>query len=153
MNANARSTLPTLEPFYYLKNFELVLSTVLVRYADLLAADELRFFTEFPQAPQSSRALLARMVMRRGDLFRASKLNYPEIGDTRAAAVPLIEAGWVTDQPTLHIEELQSVLTKAELIRSLAPPSAAVDQDGVCDDRVRDHYISLETPRCANILS
>jgi hypothetical protein len=122
MNANARSTLPTLEPFYYLKNFELVLSTVLVRYADLLAADELRFITEFPQVPQSSRALLARMVMRRGDLFRASKLNYPEIGDTRAAAAPLIEAGWVTDRPMLHVEKLQSVLTKAELIRSLALP-------------------------------
>lgn len=122
MNANVRSTLPMLEPFYYLKNFELVLSTVLVRYADLLAVDELRFITEFPQVPQSSRALLARMVMRRGDLFRASKLNYPEIGDTRAAAAALIEAGWVTDRPMLHIGKLQSVLTKAELIRSLALP-------------------------------
>jgi hypothetical protein len=117
MNANVRSTLPTLEPFYYLKNFELVLSTILSRYADLLAADELRFISEFPQAPQSSRALLARIVMRRGDLFRASKLNYPEIGDTRAAAAPLIEAGWLTDRPMLYVEKLQSVLTKAELIR------------------------------------
>jgi hypothetical protein len=122
MNANVRSTLPTLEPFYYLKNFELVLSTVLVRYADLLAADELRFITEFPRAPQSSRALLARLVMRRGDLFRASKLNYPEIGEIGAAAAALIEAGWVTDRPMLHIENLQGVLTKAELIRSLALP-------------------------------
>ena len=111
-----------LEPFYYLKNFELVLSTILARYADLLAADELRFITEFPQAPQNSRALLARMVMRRGDLFRASKLNYREIGDTCAAAARLVEAGWVTDRPMLHVEELQSVLTKAELIRSLSLP-------------------------------
>jgi hypothetical protein len=122
MNANARSTLPTLEPFYYLKNFELVLSTIFARYADLLAADELRFSTEFPQVPQSSRALLARMVMRRGDLFRATKLNYLEIGDTRVAAAPLIEAGWLTDRPMLYLAQLQSVLTKAELIRSLALP-------------------------------
>jgi hypothetical protein len=122
MNTSPRSALPALETFYYLKNFELVLSTILARYADLLAADELRFITEFLRAPQSSRALLARMVMRRGDLFRASKLNYPEIGDTRAAAAPLIEAGWLTDRPMLHIEKLQSVLTKAELIRSLTLP-------------------------------
>ena len=113
MNTSPRSALPALETFYYLKNFELVLSTILARYADLLAADEMRFITEFPRAPQSSRALLARMVMRRGDLFRASKLNYPEIGDTRAAAAPLIEAGWLTDRPMLHIEKLQNVLTKA----------------------------------------
>src|ERR1700686_4067533 len=62
------------------------------------------------------------MVMRRGNLFKASKLNYREIGDTCAAAARLVEAGWVTDRPMLHIEELQSVLTKAELIRSLSLP-------------------------------
>lgn len=127
MNAKARSRPPTLEPFYYLENFELVLSTILARYADLLAADELRFITEFPRVPQSSRALLARMVMRRGDLFRASKLNYPEIGDTRVAAAPLIEAGWLADRPMLTVEQLQSVLTKAELIRSLALPRRYAD--------------------------
>lgn len=118
----ARITQPTLAPFYYLKNFELVLSTILTRYADLLLHDELRFITEFAQAPLSSRALLARMIMRRGDQFRASKLNYMEIGDTRAAAGPLIAAGWVSDRPTLSIGQLQRLLTKPELIRCLKLP-------------------------------
>jgi hypothetical protein len=79
--ARAPNGLPLLEPFYYLKNFELVLTTILERYSDLLLEEELRFITEFPQLPLASRALLTRMVMRRGDLFRASKLHYAEIGE------------------------------------------------------------------------
>jgi hypothetical protein len=114
---------PALEPFYYVKNFELVLETVLSRYSDLLLEDELQFANEFPRLPLSSRALLARMVMRSGDLFRLSKLNYAEIGETRSAAVPLVEAGWVSDRPHLRIDELFGILTKSELIRSLRLPS------------------------------
>ena len=114
---------PALAKFYYLKNFELVLTTILTRYSDLLLEDELRFITQFPQLPHPSRALLTRMVMRRGSLFRLSKLSYAEIGETRAAAAPLIEAGWVGDRPMLGIEELQQLLTKGELIRCLRLPS------------------------------
>ena len=84
----AQNTLPALAPFYYLKNFELVLATILGRYADLLLENELKFIGEFTRAPLNSRALLVRLVMRRGDLFRASKVVYAEIGDTRAAAAP-----------------------------------------------------------------
>jgi hypothetical protein len=120
--ATPRRAAPVLETCYYLNNFASVLATIHARYADLLAPDELRFVTEFPRVPRNSQALLARMVMRRGDLFRASRLRYVEIGDTRAAAVALIEAGWLADRPMLSIERLQSILTKAELIRCLRLP-------------------------------
>lgn len=112
-----------LAPFYYLKNFELVLSTILSRYADLLLQDELRFITRFLLMPLNSRALLARLVMRRGSLFRAAKINYAEIGDTRAAAAPLLEAGWLSDRPLLGIDQLRGLLTKSELIRCVDLPS------------------------------
>jgi hypothetical protein len=118
----APNGLPILAPFYYLKNFELVLATILERYADLLLEEELRFITEFPQLPLESRALLTRMIMRRGDLFRASKLHYVEIGETSAAVVPLIEAGWVCDRPLLSIRDVHGLLTKPELIRCLKLP-------------------------------
>jgi hypothetical protein len=114
---------PELAPFYYLKNFELVLTTILSRYSDLLLEGELRFITGFPQLPLASRALLTRMVMRRGDLFRARKLEYAEIGETRAAAAALIEAGWVSDRPSLSIRDLHGLLTKGELIRCLKLPA------------------------------
>jgi hypothetical protein len=121
-DAGARRA-PELAPFYYLKNFELVLTAIQTRYSDLLLEDELRFIAEFPELPLSSRALLTRIVMRRGSLFRASKLNYPEIGETRAAAAPLIEAGWVSDYRKIEIGELSGLLTKGELIRCLKLPS------------------------------
>jgi hypothetical protein len=123
----SRLPVPALEPFYYLKNFERVLSTIASRYEDLLVADELRFITAFRQAPLNSRALLARMVMRQGDLFRASKIEYSEIGETRAAADPLIEAGWLSDRPLLDIKQLQGLLTKAELVRCLKLPRRYTD--------------------------
>jgi len=113
---------PALEPFYYLKNFELLLATILARYSDLLLKDELRFIREFLQLPLASRALLARMVMRSGDLFRASKLQYVEIGETRTAAEPLIEAGWVSDRPVLKLGEFARLVTKNDLIRCLKLP-------------------------------
>jgi Fanconi-associated nuclease 1-like protein/VRR-NUC domain-containing protein/Fanconi anemia protein nuclease-like protein len=120
--ARAPNGLPVLAPFYYLKNFELVLATLLARYSDLLSEEELRFIRDFPQLPLSSRALLTRMVMRRGNLFRASKLHYAELGETRAAAAPLIEAGWVSDRPLISIRHLHGLLTKDELIRCLKLP-------------------------------
>jgi hypothetical protein len=121
-NGRAPRGLSELEPFYYLKNFELVLTTIELRYSDLLFEDELRFIAQFPQLPLESRALLARMVMRRGDLFRVSRLNYAEIGETCTAAAALIEAGWVSDRPLLSIRDLHGLLTKDELISCLKLP-------------------------------
>ena len=119
----ARSDIPALEPFYYLKNFELVLATIGARYADLLSSEESLFVSEFSQVPLTSRALLTRMVMRRGDLFRASKLNYAEIGDPARAAGPLVERGWVDDGAVLVVEQVGSILTKLELIRCFGLPA------------------------------
>jgi hypothetical protein len=119
----ARSGLPLLEPLYYLKNFELVLATIESRYSDLLLAEESRFVSEFPRLPLESRALLVRMVMRRGELFRQAKLNYAETGETRAAAAPLIALKWVSDRPLLKFDELHGIVSKAELIRCLKLPN------------------------------
>lgn len=102
-------------PFYYLKNFEFVLNWVQQRYADVLGGEELAFMRQYWALPQVSRALLVRMVMRRGLLFRRSKLRYPEIGDTAQALAPLHQAGWVDSRPALTLEQLFSLFTKAEI--------------------------------------
>jgi hypothetical protein len=123
MNVRAPRVLPELEPFYYLRNFELVMSAIESRYLDLLLEEELRFIREFSQLPLVSRALLVRMVMRRGNLFRASKLHYAEIGETRAAAAVLIDSGWLSDRPLLKFQDLHGLLTKDELVRCLRLPN------------------------------
>lgn len=110
----ARGPLP--DPFYYLNNFQSVLSSLDERYADLWSAEEREFLATWSGLPVASRALLVRMVMRAGVLFRASRLNYPEIGATSAAAAPLLHAGWVDESPNLDVDQLQRLLTKAELL-------------------------------------
>jgi hypothetical protein len=111
------------DPFYYLNNFESVLASLLERYPDLMSAEERRFIACFGALPKASRALMVRMIMRRGELFRASKLNYGEIGETGAAAASLLEAGWVDATPHLSVAELQALLTKAELMRHFSLPA------------------------------
>lgn len=108
------------DPFYYLTNFRFVLAWVRERHTDLLATDELAFLEQFESLPQASQALLVRMVMRKGELFRLSKLSYTEVGDSSAAMAPLIALGWVDDEPILTIDELFQQLRLAELRHVLA---------------------------------
>lgn len=109
------STSPLDNPFYYLENFRQVLSWIGQRYDDLLDDEERRFIEDFAHLSQPSQALLVRMVMRKGTLFRASKLNYAEIGDVRLAAASLLECGWVDAQPHLDLHGLFALLRKDEL--------------------------------------
>ncbi|MCL6484070.1 MAG: VRR-NUC domain-containing protein [Janthinobacterium lividum] len=111
-------------PLYYLDNFQEVLHWIGARYADLLSAEEIQFIAAFGALPQPSRALFVRLVMRKGCLFRASKLNYPEIGDTRAAALPLLALAWVEADPVIALDAVFDLLLKAEVAEafSLAAP-------------------------------
>ncbi|WP_274293922.1 VRR-NUC domain-containing protein [Pseudomonas putida] len=109
------------DPFYYLHNFEQVLQWIALRYADLLDDSERAFIAQFPEQPRNSRALLVRMVMRKGELFRPSKLAYTEIGPPLPALQPLLERGWVTDDGPLSLEQLFQVLRKEEIASGFAP--------------------------------
>lgn len=104
-------------PFYYLDNFQQVLAWVGRHHGDLLNDGERDFIDRFGQLPQPSRALLVRMVMRKGVLFRASKLRYPEIGCPHSAAEALVEQGWLDAAPLVSLEELFGLVTKPELLR------------------------------------
>jgi len=109
---------PTLElenPFYYLDNFRQVLAWIVQRYDDLLDEQERHFITTFDALPHPAQGLLVRMVMRKGMLFRASKLSYDEIGDTQLAVMPLLHTGWIDPRPALSLEQLFALLRKAEL--------------------------------------
>ncbi len=108
------------DPFYYLHNFRWVLDWVITRYDDLLTAPERQFVTDFGRLPRASQALLVRMVMRKGQLFRADRLRYPEIGSSEAAARPLIELGWLNDRFNLTLEQLFAQFTWPELKIRLA---------------------------------
>lgn len=116
---------PLDDPFYYLNNFMQVLDWLEHRYADVLSVEEQRFIHEFKLLPRESRALLVRMVMRKGVHFRAGKLHYGEIGDIASAAGPLLTLGWIDEQSPLAIADLFDVLLKAEILQCLGD---AIDQ-------------------------
>jgi hypothetical protein len=101
--------------FYYLDNFQRVLEWIAQRYDDLLDDEERTFIAVFPTLPRPARALFVRMVMRKGSLFRASKLNYAEIGCTLAAAGPLLPTGWVELDPLVSLDELFELASKPEI--------------------------------------
>jgi hypothetical protein len=112
-------------PYYYLENFNVALEWLRGRYGELLAADEQQFMTDFAQLRLPAAALVVRMIMRQGDLFRTSKLNYTEIGSPVEAAGPLIELGWVDSRPAVGFSDLYRLLRKAELSDILRLEGAA----------------------------
>lgn len=102
-------------PFYYLDNFQRVLDWIRERYSDLLNDEEAAFIAQFPRLPRPSQALLVRMVMRKGALFRASKLNYAEIGNPVEAARHLLPTGWIRIDPVLELDAVFDLLAKREI--------------------------------------
>jgi hypothetical protein len=106
-----------LDQFYYLDNFQAMLDTLLARDGDLLEVDELAFIRIFSSLPQQARAIWVRMVMRKGPMFRASRLSYDEIGDVIEATRPLVGLGWLDDRPRLSADDVFRLLSKAELMR------------------------------------
>tara|TARA_A100001391_G_scaffold197792_4_gene178534 strand:+ start:1325 stop:3004 length:1680 start_codon:yes stop_codon:yes gene_type:complete len=132
------------DPLYYLRNFETVLRWVSECHGDLLDDAERAFVDGVVALPEAPRALLTRMVMRSGELFRADKLRYPEIGPAMPALTILEAAGWVRRDGDLTLEELFRLYTKAELGRALAPRLAAAGLDR--HGRKADWLVALAEP-------
>ncbi|MFM0360655.1 VRR-NUC domain-containing protein [Paraburkholderia sediminicola] len=111
---------------YYLLNFERALAWLAARYDDLLDAHEHGFLRDFAALPQPSRALLVRMLMRKGTLFRASRLSYDEIGCPLQAVAPLAMPGWVDTEPVLTLDDLFALTTRPELLLIFADAIALI---------------------------
>ena len=111
---------------YYLLNFERALAWLAERYDDLLDAHEHGFLRDFAALPQPSRALLVRMLMRKGELFRASRLSYDEIGCPFEAVAPLAALGWVDTEPRLTLDDLFALTTRPELLLIFADAIALI---------------------------
>lgn len=132
MSATAAAAAIAPHRFYYLHNFCQALDWIRQRYSDLLAAPEYAWLQQFHALPQPSQALLVRMLMRRGPWFRASKLQYDEIGDTAQAAAPLLALQWLQADADMDVATLFDLYTRAELqhiLRAQALPAQQRKQD------------------------
>ncbi len=108
------------DPFYYLANFHTVLDWVEARSGDLLDTEEQAFLADFRVLPRASQALLVRLVMRKGTLFRSERLRYVEIGEIGPALSPLLAHDWVEADPVVSLDDVAALLTRDELIAAFA---------------------------------
>lgn len=103
------------DTLYYLRNFRQAIEWVTARNQDLLSAAEHEFVAQLSALPVPAQALLARLSMREGALFRRSKIRYAEIEPLEEALSSLIEVGWLDPRPALTLQELFRLTTRAEL--------------------------------------
>jgi hypothetical protein len=108
------------DPFYYLANFRQLVEWIHQRYVDLLSPEELQFIAQLNALPRAAQALFVRMVIRKGSLFRAGKLQYAEIGDVQEAIAPLLALRWVERDPCIAIEQLFDLLQKGEIAQAFS---------------------------------
>lgn len=115
---NTSAGIPQERPpaLYYLYNFRGALRWVRERYDDLLSDPEKQFIAEFTALPWSSQALLVRLIMRKAQYFRASKISYPEIESVERAVGPLVTLQWVDPRPLLGLADLFRLTPKAEIL-------------------------------------
>ena len=99
---------------YYLTNFNEILQFVTARYWQLLNEQERGFFSTFRDVSKESQYLYVRMLMRKGQIFRQSKLRYPEITNVKVAAQELADACLIAINPNLSAESIISLYSKAE---------------------------------------
>ena len=109
-------------PLYYLENMETLLGWVQRHHGDLLTGDELDRLASFHSLSRPARALMTRMVMRTGDLFRSDKLNYPELGVPESQVLDeLAGTDWLDTDPLLSLDELFRLFTLGELRPAARP--------------------------------
>ncbi|MEP3591193.1 MAG: VRR-NUC domain-containing protein, partial [Marinobacter sp.] len=103
-------------PLYYLENMNTLVDWVAEHHGDLLIEAERARLKNFCQLPIAARALLTRMIMRSGELFRVDKLNYPELPQPETEAVAeLLDQQWLDPAPLLGLDEVFRLFTLAEL--------------------------------------
>lgn len=113
-------TAVTLPPDYYLQNFSALLEQVWQQYQDLLLPAEHRLCEVFPTLGKDARKLYVRLLTRKGEIFRTSRLRYEEIRRPRQAAKELAERELIAINPSLSLTQLLPLWSRQEWLARLA---------------------------------
>ena len=101
---------------YYQNNCLTLLSFVLERYSDLLTVDEQTHYRSYIDLSADGQRLVARLLTRKGPLFRIDNLNYREIHSIDRAVTELRSVGLVEINPDCAADQLLATLRKDELV-------------------------------------
>ena len=113
-----RGPLPT---FYYHEHFMEMLEFVSRHYVHVLLEQHADLIRQFRALSRPAQCLYVRLVNRKGRVFAANKLRYPELGDARPVLRELADEGWAGAPQQQHYLHVLSHLTKAEISRVLLP--------------------------------
>ncbi len=121
----ARMELPT---FYYHNHFTELLDFVSANYAHVLRSHDIGFIESFRGVDKNAQCLYVRLVNRKGRIFAANKLNYPELGRVEPLITKLRAADLIGDPDTRHFDAILNHLTKNELHRMLSEHTAGISR-------------------------
>jgi hypothetical protein len=108
-----------LPPDYYLQNFSTLLKQVQCQYEDLLLPEERRLCEVFPTLGEDARKLYVRLLTRKGEVFRSSRLRYAEIHHPDQAARELAEQALIAIDPALSLVQLLPLWSRQEWLGRL----------------------------------
>ena len=112
----------TLEQHYYLDNFNYLIDFVSQHYEHLLSSQERDFHSVYNSLPVNARQLFVRLVSRKSDYLRTSKLHYPEIDSAANAISVLVSADFINVNAELSPSEFNMLFSQQE-IKSVLPAS------------------------------
>lgn len=96
-------------PDYYWRYFRTVVDTALDQHGHLFSGDERARIDALVALPKPCQQLYVRMFTRKGDLFRRSRLDYPEIGELDGVLAALGDAGFVRADPPERLAEVDTL--------------------------------------------
>lgn len=108
---------------YYQNNCCRLFEFVLHAYEDILSARESEALTHYLQASSDAQRLFARLLTRKGPVFRIDLLAYREVADLNAALDELTKRKLLTRQPAHAGEGYLNLLRKDELAACLTQRS------------------------------
>jgi hypothetical protein len=100
---------------YYADNLLRLLAAVARQYSDLLSAEESCLIERICGLPADAIRLYARLLTRKGPLFRLRRLSYAEVANGEGAVDALAAAGLIEHCPTGDAGAVLALFTAAEL--------------------------------------
>ncbi len=116
--AGMPDALPT---FYYHSHFVEMIRFVETGYGHVLLDDHVAFIRDFERLPDDAQCLYVRLVNRKGRIFAANRLRYPELGDPAPLLEELRIHGWIGPPGSGQFQDLLTFLTRQEIYAVLLP--------------------------------
>ena len=110
----------TLPDDYYLRNFHALVGYVYETYRDLFTSEECAWYESIRQCDEAAQRLYVRLLTRKGNVFRLSRLKYPEISSLSDAASQLASRQLSVTSAPESLSMLIQAYTKPELLRLLS---------------------------------